>query len=177
MAFTDNLKSIVRTVAPAIGTALAGPLGGSAVRYLADKFLGKPDASEAEVAEAIAGASPEQLIRLKELDNDFAKHMASLGVDLERIAQQDRSSARELAKVNNWPHIVLSTIYTAGYFYVLNMFFIGQFNVPTANSGLAEGLVLVLTTAQTLILQFWFGSSVGSKVKDVHLANSQPVMQ
>lgn len=177
MAFSDNLKSIVRTVAPAIGTALAGPLGGTAVKYLADKFLGKPDASEAEVAEAIAGASPEQLIRLKELDNDFAKHMASLGVDLERIAQQDRSSARELAKVNNWPHILLSTIYTSGYFYVLNMFFTGQFNVPTTNSGLAEGLVLVLTTAQTLILQFWFGSSVGSKVKDVHLANSQPVTQ
>ena len=175
MAFTDALKQVVRTVAPAIGTALGGPLGGTAVKYLADKFLGKSDATEAEVAEALAGASPEQLIRLKELDTDFAKHMADIGVDLERIAYEDRNSARDLAKVNMVPHIVLSTVYTVGYFYVLDMFFTGQFQVPESSNGLAEGLLLVLTTAQTLILQFWFGSSAGSKTKDVHLANSQPV--
>lgn len=175
MAFSDNLKRIVRTVAPAIGTALAGPLGGTAVKYLADKFLGKPDASEAEVAEAIAGASPEQLIRLKELDNDFAKHMASLGVDLERIAQADRSSARELAKINNWPHILLSAIYTAGYFWLLQLFCTGQVQVEQSMAALFASVVGVLTAAQIQIMNFWFGSSSGSKVKDVHLANSQPV--
>lgn len=175
MAFTDALKQVVRTVAPAIGTALGGPLGGTAVKYLADKFLGKPDASEAEVAEALAGASPEQLIRLKELDTDFAKHMADIGVDLERIAYEDRASARDLAKVNNWPHILLSTIYTSGYFWLLWLFCTGQVHVVDTQAALFASIVGVLTAAQIQIMNFWFGSSSGSKAKDVHLANSQPV--
>lgn len=175
MAFTDALKKVVRTVAPAIGTALGGPLGGTAVKYLADKFLGNPDATEAEVAEALAGASPEQLIRLKELDSDFAKHMASIGVDLERIAYEDRASARDLAKVNNWPHILLSAIYTSGYFWLLWLFCTGQVHVSDSQTALFASIVGVLTAAQIQIMNFWFGSSSGSKVKDVHLANSQPV--
>jgi len=38
-------KGIVGTVAPALATALGGPLAGVAVRAIAEKVLGKPEAS------------------------------------------------------------------------------------------------------------------------------------
>lgn len=168
-------KSLVRTVAPAIGTALGGPLGGTAVRFLADKLLGDPGASEDQVAQALQSMSPNQLLRLKELDQDFAKHMADIGVDLERIAQQDRQSAREMAKTDNRPQMVLSTVYTLAYLWYVYLFFTGAFKMDPSVVGLGEGLILVLTTAQTQLMNFWFGSSSGSREKTTHLANSTPM--
>lgn len=168
-------KAIVKTVAPVIGTALGGPLAGTAVKYLADSFLGKPGASEEEVALAMQQLTPEQLISLKQLDADFQKTLIQAGIDFERIAAADRSSARELAKADNRPHIWLSAIYTGGYFGFLFMFFAGKMTLTQDMLGLANGLILVLTTTQATITAFWFGSSSGSKVKDAHLANSQPI--
>ena len=49
----SNWKAIVGTVAPALATALGGPLAGVAVKAIADKVLGKPAATEADVAAAI----------------------------------------------------------------------------------------------------------------------------
>lgn len=169
-------KAIVRAVAPTIGTALGSPLAGTAVKYLAETFLGKPGASEEEVALAMQQLTPEQLITLKQLDADFQKTLIQAGIDFERIAAQDRASARELAKMDNRPHIWLSAIYTGGYFGFLFMFFTGKMVLTTDMLGLANGLILVLTTTQATITAFWFGSSSGSKAKDAHLANSAPAL-
>lgn len=160
-------KSIVRSVAPVLGTALGGPLTGTAVKFLGDKLLGNPDATEMDVAEAITSASPEQLVRLKELNAEFQLSMKKLGIDLERIRFEDRKSARELFKVNKWPQIILSTGYTIGYFIVIFFVFNGRLNdLDPKVFGIAATILGILTTAIPQILQFWFGSSSGSKDKD-----------
>jgi hypothetical protein len=59
----QNWKELVRQVAPTLSAALGGPLTGTAVRFIADKCLGKPDAGAPdagveEVALAMQGANP-----------------------------------------------------------------------------------------------------------------------
>ena len=60
-------KALVKTVAPVLGTALGGPLGGAATKFLTGKLLGDENASEQELADFIGGASPEQLLQIKQL--------------------------------------------------------------------------------------------------------------
>ena len=159
-------KKIVGTVAPGLATALGGPLAGLAVKAIGGALGLSEGASEDDVAVAVSGANPEQLLALKQADQAFKVKMRELYVDLERLAGQDRASARDIAKVNMWPHIVLSTIYTFGYFAMLYLFMTGNVEIATSLKTEFSIVLGVMTAAQTMIMQFWFGSSSGSKEKD-----------
>jgi hypothetical protein len=69
---------IVATVAPWIGTALGGPLGGMAVEAAANA-LGLTEKTTDALKTAIAGATPEQMLALKTADQNFALQMQALG--------------------------------------------------------------------------------------------------
>lgn len=88
-------KNIVKNVAPMLGTALGGPIAGAATKFIADKLLGNPNASQDEIAQALSQASPETMLKLKELDTQFAIEMGRQGIDMYALQVQDRSSARE----------------------------------------------------------------------------------
>ena len=81
-------KGTISAVAPALATALGGPLAGIAVQQISTAVLGKPDGKEAEVAQALSAGGPELLEKLKQADNEFAEKMAGLNVDLEKIAAE-----------------------------------------------------------------------------------------
>lgn len=162
----SDWKDIVKTVAPVLGTALGGPMAGTAIKFLAGALLGKPDAPEAEVAQAVTNATPDQLIEIKKLDQEFKLKMEQLGVDVFKLEVQDKASARELAKFNMIPHLIMTTVYTVGYFFVMYLLLTGQFQPVENSRELLAGLVGVLTAIQIKIADFWFGSSYGSKVKD-----------
>ena len=66
----NDLLNILRGIAPAVATAVAGPAGGLIVSALANKF-GVKDAVE-DVAKAIAG-DPEAARKLAELDLEKLK--------------------------------------------------------------------------------------------------------
>lgn len=68
MSNFDALKNVVKVVAPAIATALGGPAAGLAVASLSSLLLGKSGGSTDEIAAAITNASPETLVKLRELD-------------------------------------------------------------------------------------------------------------
>jgi len=68
MSNFDALKNVVRTVAPALATALGGPAAGVAVASLSNLLLGKSNGSVDEITQAISNASPEVLVKLRELD-------------------------------------------------------------------------------------------------------------
>lgn len=61
----DKLLDLLKGAAPALATAVAGPMGGMAVKAMADK-LGVP-ASITEVTKALE-ANPELAVKLKEID-------------------------------------------------------------------------------------------------------------
>jgi len=82
-------KAVVNSVSPWIGTALGGPLGGMAVTAVADA-LGLSDKTEAAIKSALAGATPDDLLKIKQADHQFAVQMQAAGYQntqaLERIA-------------------------------------------------------------------------------------------
>lgn len=159
-------KSLVRNVAPTLGAALGGPFAGAATKFLADKFLGNPDATENEIADFVTTASPEKLVELRKLDNDFKIRMRELDVDVFKLEVSDRVSARDLAKTDMRPHIALSGVYTTGYFVMVYLFMTGEVSIDPGLKTEFSIVLGVMTAAQTMIMQFWFGSSSGSKVKD-----------
>ena len=92
-----DLRKTLATVAPAIATALGGPLAGVAVQ-MAGKAIGLGEgATEGDVEAAVLSGNPDVLVRLREVNAQFEKDMAALGVDLERIHAGDRDSARQMA--------------------------------------------------------------------------------
>jgi hypothetical protein len=171
-------KDILRSIAPTLGTALGGPMAGAATKFIADKLLGKADATQDEIQEAILGASPEQLIKLKELDSQFKLDMKNLQIDVYELEYKDRDSARKLFSVNIWPQITLSAIFVTGYFGVL--YFLLNTGAQTSdgtvelmiNNPVFTTILGVLTAAIPQILSFWFGSSLGSKEKTHGMNNA-----
>lgn len=149
-------KEILKTVAPKLGAAIGGPMGGIATKFIANKLLGNENASEEEISLAISGATPSDLARLKEIDHEY-------DVEVLRIQAGDRADARAIA--DKRPQMVLSGAYTIGYLGLIFGIMSGHLVVPDNGRDLMMGLLGVLTAAQSNIIQFWFGSSSGSKDK------------
>ncbi len=159
-------KGIVRTVAPALATALGGPLAGTAVREIAGGLLGKPDAPEADVAAAIAAATPEQLLKLKELDQAFDSKMAELGIELEKLGMEDRANARarEIATKDSTPRILALVLFVLFFGLLLLMMFHA---VPDANKDVLNILLGTLGGSIATVIAYYYGSSASS---DSHTA-------
>ena len=163
----SDWTDIIKTVAPGIATALGGPLAGMAVRELSNKILGKPDATQDEVAAAISSGNPEVLARIKEADASLKKALADAGVKLEETAAGDRDSARKLAIATTLiPQLTLSTLFVVGYLVLCWTLLSKNMEIAESMSDIFMVLVGVLTAGVTQILNFWLGTSAGSKTKD-----------
>jgi len=156
---THKWKETLAAVAPALATALGGPLAGAAVGVISKQLLGKDTATPMEMAVAISRATPEQLLALQRADSDFEVQIKGLNVD-------DRKSARRFAvDTTILPQVLLSAIYTIGYFWLMSMLITGDVTIPDKISGMVMALIGIMTAAQAQIMNFWFGSSSGSKEK------------
>lgn len=162
-------KAVIGTVAPTIATALGGPLAGVATKALASKLLDRPDATEDEVQQAVLGADPQTLIRLKEVDAEFKKHMTDAGVRLEEIDANDRANARAReAQVRDHTPAILAYGITVGFFGTLGFMLM---NGKPATGGDALLVMLgSLGTAWAGVVAYFFGSSSGSRKKDEALS-------
>jgi uncharacterized membrane protein YdjX (TVP38/TMEM64 family) len=173
----DILKTfgpLIGQVAPSIATALGGPVAGMAVKALSNAFFGHGDASQDEIQAALANPTAEQLAVLKKIDADFKVQMKSLDIDLERIAADDRASARDMQKeTKDWIPRALAVSVTVGFFAILLYMLV--YGLPTTGN---EALLLLLGALQTAwggIIAFYFGSSSGSQKKDQMIYNSKPL--
>lgn len=160
----DRVKQILAAVAPTIATAVGGPLAGAAVAELAARFT---DGDPEKVDDFLLHASPEELAEVKKADQEFALRMKELGIKLEEVNAADRADARGLAKETSLkPQVILSGLFLTGYFVVLGMFIGGVVDVPAGFRDSFTILLGVITASVPSIMQFWFGSSSGSKEKD-----------
>jgi hypothetical protein len=166
-----DLLAVLGGIAPGIATAVGGPLGGIAMKFLADKFTG---GDPEKVEEYLMSADPTVLKELRMADMEFQRHMRKLDIDLDKINAEDRASARDMAKTTGFiPQVVMSAIYTCGYFAILYMFMQGLIKVPPEHVSMFNGLLGVLSAAQVQIINFWFGSSAGSKTKTEVMSNGK----
>jgi len=169
--------SIVKTIAPWIGTALGGPLGGMAVTAAANA-LGLSDKTADAVKQAISGATPEQMLALKKADQDFALQMQALGfketTDLEAIAAGDRDSARKLQAAAPSRIPALLTCFVVGAF-TATLILLLKFDVPTTNRDIVVYMIGQLSGGFTSALAFWLGTTRESGRKTELLAQAAPV--
>ena len=156
---------LVRKFAPTIAAGLGGPVAGQAVKFLTDK-LGVPgDSTVTEIEAALSTATPEQFAAIKAADQEFAVAMAKLDLDVFALETSDTQNARTMASLNMWPQIVLSIVFVTGYFGLMCLIFGGGFTIDDSLRDLANILIGVMTGGIVKILDFWFGSSHGSKTK------------
>lgn len=170
-------KDVVRTVAPWIGTALGGPLGGMAVEAAASA-LGLSEKTTDGLKAAISGATPEQMLALKTADQNFSLQMQALGfkqvTDLEAIAANDRKDARAMqAAQRSIVPAILSVGVTAGYFGILYGMLRGSLTVSDSQALLI--MIGSLGTAWGMVMAFWFGTTADSGRKTDLLAAAPPV--
>jgi hypothetical protein len=165
-------KRTLATVAPALATALGGPMAGVAVRIAAEKLGMDPNAtSESDLATAVASGDPSILLKLREAEADLKIEMRRLDIDLQRINVDDRKSARDLAAIKGLaPQMILGTVYTGGFIWLLVSLFTGDVTIEPEQKEIANVLLGILGAGQAQVLNFFFGSSTGSKQKDAAAA-------
>ena len=161
-------KSTLSKVAPMVGAAVGGPFGGMAASAALSLLDIEPEKGneEAQLEMAMMSMSPEQAAKLQMAEKNWKKTMKELDLKVEDLHAKDRVSARDLAvKTSIMPQVILSGLYTAGYFAVLYLFLNGDVSVDDSMKAEFNLILGVLTAGQVQIMNFWFGSSSGSKNK------------
>jgi hypothetical protein len=159
-------------IAPSIATALGGPLAGLAVTALS-KALG---VDEKDVQNTIQSGklSAEQLASIKQAELELKAKAQQLGLDFEKLANDDRKSARDLqVSTKSIVPPLLAMVVTTGFFGILFALMMGY----ATKSDELMIMLGSLGTAWTGIIGFYFGSSAGSQDKDKMLYRSTPVGQ
>ena len=159
----------LKQIAPTIATALGGPLAGLAVDAVSKAIGIDPKDVQNTISEG--KLSSDQIASIKQAEIEMAARAQELGLDFEKLAVDDRKSARDLqATTQSWIPGAMAIIVTIGFFGIL----IGLMMETLKTS---EALMLMLGslgTAWTGIIAFYFGSSAGSQKKDELLHQSTP---
>lgn len=155
----NELLRLLGSIAPTLATAVAGPLGGLAVSAIASK-LGVADTVEA-VTQAIA-ADPDAALKLAQIDLDklkaeYANTENARAMQVAALQQSDVFSKR-------------FTMYLTSFWSICAAVYIGFITfsiIPEPNVRFADTILgFILGTVIATMLNFWFGSSIGSKEKD-----------
>lgn len=155
----DVLVGIAKNVAPGLATALTGPLGGLAVKALADK-LGT-DSDPKAIVEHIQ-ANPTSLKSVEELEHEQFKAVLA--------DKQDARDMQEQAMKSDDPLVRRFVYYFIAFWSVLSASYIGFitfYDIPENNIRFADTILgFVLGTMVASMFQFLLGSSLGSRNKD-----------
>lgn len=155
----DTLLALLKGVAPALATVVAGPLGGKAVSMLAEKF-GVEDTVES-VAKAIAG-DPEAAQKLAELDlRQFEAEAKDRDSARDREVGMAAANATPLAQLVV-PILALGTVATTFLFIAALLFL----EIKTEQQQLIIFALGYATAAAQQVLSYYFGSSKSSQDKN-----------
>lgn len=170
MDLLKGASDILRVVAPVIGTAIGGPLGGMVASRLSEALLGKSDATQEELSLALERATPAQLIEIKKIESEFTLHMKELDIDLDRIDAGDRDSARRReTEVKDWTPRFIALLTIVSFFSYIGMVTFYPFNTQP-NMEFVNLAIGWIGGVATSVISYYFGSSSGSKDKNVLLA-------
>lgn len=160
-------------IAPWLGAAAGGPpaLLAMAAKEISEALGYDVPADGEKIATAVTGATQEQLVKLKELDQGFQLKMQELGFShiqmLEQLAVENQKSARTsmvdggLSKHLFWMSIVI-LVMTVG----TNVFMLLN-GTPEGISEVALGRAIgFLENISMIVLGFWYGTSHGSMMKN-----------
>lgn len=168
------MNDILKTLAPLLGTAIAGPFGALAATFLADK-LGVQEKTIAAVTEALStnGLSAEQVTSIRQAEIEFKKWMGENQIKQDQLVADDRKDARamQIATQSKMP-AVLTILVTVGFFTVLG----ALLAMPELK---ANEIVLVMVGQLSAVwgacVAFYVSTTFSSASKTQLLAQSGPV--
>ena len=148
------LKNIVGAVAPTLGTALGGPMGGMAATMISE-VLGVPNNTKA-IEKGLAEATPEQMLELKKAEQAFELQMKELEVDVFSLETADKQDARgKFSK--DWTARIIGVVVVGGF---MGYIFLVTLQPPEQNSEALINLVLgYLGGLASAVISFYFGAS------------------
>ena len=149
----DLLSGLLKNIAPALATAVAGPLGGAAVSAIANK-LGVGESVE-EVAKALT-TDPAAAQKLQELELEFAKVDAADAADARKRETEISTSATA-----PWYSKVVTPLLAIGvfFFWGLVQWFLVNHVVPSEMREIVIRLLGQLDAAFMMVLTYYFGAS------------------
>lgn len=166
-----DLKKILGNIGcDALGTIFP-PVGSMAASIL-KKTLGlDKDATEADVLEATANATPDQVFALKKAEYEFKKDLKEMRIDILKLEKKDREDARDFAKETGTGTINGLAVFNALFVIAVTVgtFFL-MYNGKIVNMNALEASILTLLIREAFgryeqVCSFFFGSSHGSKQK------------
>jgi hypothetical protein len=149
----DLLSGLLKSVAPTLATAVAGPLGGAAISAIANK-LGVGESAE-EVAKALA-ADPAAAQKLQELELEFAKVDAADAADARKRETEIATSATA-----PWYSKVVTPLLAVGVFVFWSsvQWVLVHHVVPPEMREIVIRLLGQLDAAFMMVLTYYFGAS------------------
>jgi len=168
----SKILPIIEAAAPTVAGLLGGPLASMGVQTLEGVFGLSPGSgvddrggpSTAMLA-AVQGMTPDAAVKLAQVDADLKGKLSDAGISYERIAADDRASARSREEsVKDWTPRLLAFCITAGFFALLGV--MTWHNIPIANQQMINIVVGSLGAAWLAVINYYFGSSAGSAKKD-----------
>ncbi len=163
-AARGKIKRAIAGAAPSLARALGGPLAGAAVEQLSRAIFGDAAVDEEAIADALAAATPEQLLAIKKAGQDFEIALRQAALEELRIDAADRASARERQiKMNDWTPSVLGAFVILGFFAVLG--FMVAKKLPVGAETEFSIMLGALATMTAAVVNYFFGSSAGSREK------------
>ena len=149
-----KIKNVIGAIAPTLATGLGSPIAGAAASMIAEALGCQPNPKSIE--QAMATATPEQIVELKKVDKDFEVKMKELDVDLYNIQTKDIQDARDKF-ANDWTPKFIAALTMLGF--IGYIFYITIFPVSDASDDIVMLAVGSLTAASSVVLAYFFGSS------------------
>lgn len=149
-----KLKNILGSLAPTLGAAIGGPLGGQAGQILSS-VLGVAN-NPKTLEQAMQNITAEQMVDLKIAEKEFETRMAELNVDVFALETEDRQDARSRFS-KDWTPRILGVMTIMGFFGYIGM--ITLFPVDDASDDVVMLIIGSLTGIASAVISFYFGSS------------------
>jgi hypothetical protein len=150
----NKIKSLIGGLVPTIAAGMGSPVAGMAVNMVADALGCKPEPRSIE--QALGDATPEQLLRLKEAEQNFEIQMKQMDIDVFALETQDIQDARNKFS-NDWTPKVLGLLSMIGFMGYI--FFITAFPIDDSSDDIVMLIIGSLTGIATAVISFYFGAS------------------
>jgi len=158
MNIGEAISDAVKRVAPTLARELVDAVpGGRVFREVSRAALGRPDASEDALAAALQNPDPDTLGALAALEREYTAQ--------EGIHAGDRANARAMAIEMGDPFTKWFAIALGGMFFSL-LILLSFVEPPPGSQSIVYGGFGTLGTAFVASVTYFFGSSIGSKIKD-----------
>ena len=154
-------QEIISAVAPVLGTAIGGPVGGIAVKAITSALGLSSSATDKELDRALHDATPDQLAELKRVEAEFDVQMKELDVDIVAIHADDRNSARNREiKVKDRVPAILAVLTMVSFFgYIGGVTFWSH--AVMADPGFLNLAIGWLGGTSSTVIAYYSGSSAG----------------